>query len=195
MTNERFVNETVDIGIAQEPMFNVRAKLYGPNGSYIKYIHTETGCKVQLKGQGSGFVDPLTNMECEDPLFFHIWYMHLLIPSGVSTDKVEQAKKLATELIASTVLEHKKFMLARQGGGFNSFGSYGPPMMAGAPPPPPLMPGIPPPPPLMAGAPPPPPPIGLPPPPPPPVAYYAPGAAPPPGVSHAAVPPPPPPGT
>lgn len=46
----RFINATVDVHILQEPMFNVRAKLYGPGGGYQKYIQTESGCRVQLKG-------------------------------------------------------------------------------------------------------------------------------------------------
>lgn len=39
------------------PGFNLRGKLVGPNGSYIKHINHETGVRIQLKGRGSGFFE------------------------------------------------------------------------------------------------------------------------------------------
>jgi len=110
----RFVNATVDVGIEQEPRFNVRSKVMGPGGSYIKYIHQSTGCKVQLKGKGSGFVDPSTGLECDDNLFFHI--------VGNAVEKVEIAKKLVEELIETTRQEHVKHLSAQL---HASAGGYG----------------------------------------------------------------------
>lgn len=125
-------------------------------------------CFSYSLGQGSGFVDPGTGLECEDALFFHIWFavLSLTCLSGVNNEKVDLAKKLTTELLQSTMVEYKKYLLARnqqaegQGSYGSSFGNYGPPgsypgsYQAMPPPPPPmnypLPPGnVPPPPPSM----------------------------------------------
>lgn len=60
----------VDIGVT--PHFNLRAKIVGPNGAFVKHIQQETGCRVQLKGKGSGFYESSTGVESEEPLHVHI---------------------------------------------------------------------------------------------------------------------------
>jgi hypothetical protein len=39
---------------------------------FVKYIQQETGTRVQIKGQGSGFVDQETGKESEEPMHIHI---------------------------------------------------------------------------------------------------------------------------
>lgn len=56
--------------IVIEPLrnFNVRAKIVGPAGLFVKYIQQETGCRVQIKGLGSGFVEQETGREADEPI-------------------------------------------------------------------------------------------------------------------------------
>jgi hypothetical protein len=39
---------------------------------FVKYIQQETGTRVQIKGQGSGFVDQETGKESDEPMHIHI---------------------------------------------------------------------------------------------------------------------------
>lgn len=105
----RYVNATVDIGIEQEPGFDVRIKLLGPGNANIKYIHTATGCKVQLKGKGSGYVDPNTGLECDDPLFFHIMYASTHIRGNLAAE-VDKAKTMVTDLLETIRQDHVKYL-------------------------------------------------------------------------------------
>ena len=50
----------------------MRAKVVGPSGMFVKYIQQETGARVQIKGQGSGFVDQETGRESDEPMHIHI---------------------------------------------------------------------------------------------------------------------------
>ncbi|ORZ32948.1 hypothetical protein BCR44DRAFT_117664, partial [Catenaria anguillulae PL171] len=52
--------------------FNVRAKVVGPKGSYVKHIQTTTGVRIQLKGQGSGYTETATGRESDEDLHVHL---------------------------------------------------------------------------------------------------------------------------
>ena len=54
--------------------FNLRAQVVGHGGENVKYIQSETGsgCRVQIKGRGSGFNDPQTGQEHDEPMYLHI---------------------------------------------------------------------------------------------------------------------------
>lgn len=67
-----FLEHKVPVGIEGAPGFNIRAKIIGPQGSYVKHIQTETGARVQLKGRGSGFVESGPGTEADEPLYMHI---------------------------------------------------------------------------------------------------------------------------
>lgn len=54
------------------PNFNVRAKVVGPGGLFVKYIQSETGTRVQLKGLGSGFIDHDIGRENDEGMHVHI---------------------------------------------------------------------------------------------------------------------------
>lgn len=54
------------------PHFNLRAKIVGPHGAYVKHIQNETGSRVQLKGRGSGFYETSTGQEADEPLHVYI---------------------------------------------------------------------------------------------------------------------------
>lgn len=64
----------MNVGIETLRNFNVRAKVVGPSGLFVKYIQQETGTRVQIKGQGSGFVDAETGRESDEPMHIHITY-------------------------------------------------------------------------------------------------------------------------
>ncbi|CAG8513455.1 7065_t:CDS:10 [Rhizophagus irregularis] len=159
----QFVQDKVFIGIEPDRTFNARAKIVGPQGAYVKHIQQETGAKVQLKGRGSGYVEPTSGTEAFEPLHIHItcW----------SQEGLDKAKKLCEDLINTVKAEwdrHKAQQAAYPSYGRSPYPrppAYGPPPpIAGSYPPPPANPPLPsgPPPPISGN----PPPLPQPPPPP-----------------------------
>jgi len=146
----KWPEEKIFIGLESIRNFNVRAKVVGPTGMFVKYIQQETGTRVQIKGQGSGFVDQETGKESEEPMHIHI--------TGPEEGQVARAKALTDDLLEVVRGEYAKVkaMLHQQQMELHQaqmqYASYG--MMAGYAPPPP------------SAAPPPPPPGEQPPPPP-----------------------------
>jgi hypothetical protein len=43
-----------------------------PQGLFVKYIQGETGTRVQIRGQGSGYIETETGREGDDPLHISI---------------------------------------------------------------------------------------------------------------------------
>lgn len=75
------------------PAFAIRGKVLGPQGSFLKHIQTQTGCKIHLRGKGSGYVElGATDQDINDPLHLYI--------SGTRREELQQAKQLAEDLIA-----------------------------------------------------------------------------------------------
>lgn len=95
-----WVEEKVPIGLETLRNFNVRAKVVGPQGLFVKYIQNETGTRVQIKGQGSGFIETATGHETPEPMFISI--------AGPEAPKVAEAKELAADLIDAVKAEHSK---------------------------------------------------------------------------------------
>ncbi|KAI0305161.1 hypothetical protein B0F90DRAFT_1701807 [Multifurca ochricompacta] len=147
----KWPEEKIFIGLESIRNFNVRAKVVGPTGMFVKYIQQETGTRVQIKGQGSGFVDQETGKESEEPMHIHI--------TGPEDGQVARAKVLTDDLLEVVrgeyakvkAIMHQQQMELHQAQ--MQYASYG--MMPGYAPPPP-----------SAAAPPPPPPGEQPPPPP-----------------------------
>ena len=67
---------------------------------FVKHIQSETGTRVQIKGQGSGFVDAETGRESDEPMHIHI--------AGPDEHQVERAKILTDDLLEVVRQEHAK---------------------------------------------------------------------------------------
>ncbi|KAF8645073.1 hypothetical protein AX16_008131 [Volvariella volvacea WC 439] len=157
----KWPEEKLPVGLETIRNFNVRAKVVGPSGSFVKYIQQETGTRVQIKGLGSGFVDQETGRESDEPLYIHI--------TGPDEQQVARAKVLTEDLLLVVRSEHAKMLqilqqqqmelhqAQAQYAAYSAMAGYSagvPPPPGGAPPPPP---GDQPPPPPDGSAPPPPP--------------------------------------
>ncbi|KAG8826425.1 hypothetical protein FRC17_008259 [Serendipita sp. 399] len=161
-TKRKWAEEKIPIGLDMLRNFNVRAKVVGPQGMFVKHIQQETGTRVQIKGIGSGFYETETGRESDEPMHIHI--------TGPEDGQIARAKDLALDLLEVVRVEwaKAKAMLDQQAG-YNAYAAYyaaygANPGSGTAPPPPPPSGEAPPPPP--SDAPPPPPPDGQPPPPP-----------------------------
>jgi hypothetical protein len=139
---------------------NVRGKVLGPRGSYIRHIEAEAGVRVQVTGGHGGMaslLDGPAGAAQMEPLFIEI--------TAPTEAQLQLARGLAESLVRSV-----KQRLAQPGPAGctpphpGAAGMYGgapmPPLLpqAGLPPPPPAPPGFAPPPGVHAHAPPPPPP-------------------------------------
>ncbi|KAF9224167.1 hypothetical protein BS17DRAFT_880164 [Gyrodon lividus] len=156
----KWPEEKLPVNLETIRNFNVRAKVVGPQGVFVKFIQQETGTRVQIKGIGSGFVDQETGRESDEPMHIHI--------TGPDDNQVARAKVLTEDLLEVVRSEHGKAQAAlsqqqmelhqaqMQYAQYSVAGSYGgaPPPPDNAPPPPP--PGEQPPPPPDGSAPPPP---------------------------------------
>jgi polyribonucleotide nucleotidyltransferase len=62
------------VPIDLEPVygFNLRAQVVGAGGAYVKHIQQETGCRVQIKGRGSGFYETATGRESDEDMHLSI---------------------------------------------------------------------------------------------------------------------------
>lgn len=158
----KWPEEKIPVGLESIRNFNVRAKVVGPTGMFVKYIQQETGTRVQIKGLGSGFVDQETGRESDEPMHIHI--------TGPDEGQVARAKVLTDDLLevvrdehakVKTVIHQQQMELHQaqaQYAAYSAFAGYVPPPPSGAPPPPP--PGDQPPPPPPDGGAPPAPPMG-----------------------------------
>ncbi|KAL1692740.1 hypothetical protein GGG16DRAFT_123844 [Schizophyllum commune] len=115
----------VKLPVNLEPLrnFNVRAKVVGPQGVFVKYIQQETGTRVQIKGLGSGFVEQETGRESDEPLHIHI--------TGPEQGQIERAQNLAEDLLLVVRQEYAKAqaILQQQSMGMH-YGGYDPNAMA-----------------------------------------------------------------
>lgn len=62
----------IPINLEPIPGFNLRAQVVGSGGSYVKHIQRETGCRVQIKGRGSGYLEAATNRESDEEMYLHV---------------------------------------------------------------------------------------------------------------------------
>ncbi|KAI0765329.1 eukaryotic type KH-domain type I [Fomes fomentarius] len=96
----KWPEEKIPVGLDTIRNFNVRAKVVGPSGMFVKYIQQETGTRVQIKGLGSGFVDQETGHEHDEPMFIHV--------TGPDEQQVQRAKALTEDLLEVVRGEHAK---------------------------------------------------------------------------------------
>lgn len=92
--------EKVIINLEPLRNFNVRAKIVGPNGLFVKYIQHETKVRVQIKGKGSGYVETETGREMDDPMHIHL--------SGPESVQVRRARDMAVDLLDAVTAEWKR---------------------------------------------------------------------------------------
>lgn len=85
------------------PAFTIRGKILGPQGSFLKHIQTQTGCKVHLRGRGSGYVELGEEVSEE---------LHLFV-TGLRKEDVEQAKTLAQDLLTHVRKDVEQMNAAR----------------------------------------------------------------------------------
>lgn len=83
------------------PGFNLRAQVVGQGGAYVKHIQQETGCRVQIKGRGSGFMENSTGQESDEPMYLHV--------AGPQPQQVEKAKELCEDLLKSVRANYQRF--------------------------------------------------------------------------------------
>ncbi|KEY70391.1 hypothetical protein S7711_06559 [Stachybotrys chartarum IBT 7711] len=100
----RWVEEKIPIDLQPIHGFNLRAQVVGHGGAYVKHIQQETGCRVQIKGRGSGYLEAATNQESDEDMFLHV--------TGPDPEMVEKGKGLCEDLIAN-VKEHYEEFKAR----------------------------------------------------------------------------------
>ncbi|KAF9446581.1 hypothetical protein P691DRAFT_673274 [Macrolepiota fuliginosa MF-IS2] len=102
----KWPEEKLPIGLESIRNFNIRAKVVGPSGIFVKYIQSETSTRVQIKGIGSGFIDQETGQEEPVPMFIHI--------TGPEEGQVARAKVLTEDLLLVVRQEHAKMQTVVQ---------------------------------------------------------------------------------
>ncbi|CAN6667311.1 hypothetical protein TRVA0_039S00650 [Trichomonascus vanleenenianus] len=171
------IEDTIVVDLVGLRPMQIRGYVVGPGGQNMKHIQNETGCRVQIKGLGSGYVDRMTGQEDPVPLHIHV--------IGNSTESVATAIEMCEDLLASISeqqnLRRDELLRAYPIPKHGQQQTSPPPPSSTIPPPPPPSSTIPPPPPPPSNIPPPPPTQSIPPPPPPP-----------PPPTHGIPPPPPP---
>ena len=126
----KWPEEKLPVGLESLRNFNIRAKIVGPQGLFVKHIQQETGARVQIKGVGSGFIESETGRESDDPMHVHV--------SGPEQIMVDKARELAEDLlivVREKWQEAKIVMEGGQTGGYGGNQGYG--GQYGQPPPPP----------------------------------------------------------
>lgn len=71
----KWPEERIPIDLESVQGFNLRAQVVGQGGAYVKHIQQKTGCKVQIKGRGSGFREHGTDRESDEPMYLHVAYV------------------------------------------------------------------------------------------------------------------------
>jgi len=87
------------------PEFPVLSKVVGQGGQNVEHIRSQTSCVVQLRGKGSGFLEPETGQELPEPLF--VWLANDNATSGKS------AVELFQDLLKHVYEEHQAFVQQR----------------------------------------------------------------------------------
>lgn len=115
----KWPEERITIGLESVPGFNLRAQVVGHGGAYVKHIQQETGCRVQIKGRGSGYIEASTGQESEDDMFLHV--------TGPDPAMVQKGKELCEDLLANVKEQYEEFKNRpqQQRGYGGSGGGYG----------------------------------------------------------------------
>jgi len=98
--------------------FDIKKQLIGEAYGNFNYIASSSGCKVILRGRGSGFIEPTSGREAFEAMYVFI--------SNSQTDKLKDAKKLVESLVEKVrtdLLNYKNANLC--------YTSYRPPNQSG----------------------------------------------------------------
>ncbi|OQD73849.1 hypothetical protein PENDEC_c013G01502 [Penicillium decumbens] len=99
----KWPEERLPIDLEPIPGFNLRAQVVGQGGKNVKHIQANTGCRVQIKGRNSGFIENSTGRESDEPMYLHV--------AGPDPNQVQQAKQLCLDLLENIRVayeEHKE---------------------------------------------------------------------------------------
>ncbi|KAL4878542.1 hypothetical protein BJY04DRAFT_221043 [Aspergillus karnatakaensis] len=110
----KWPEEKIPVGLEPIPGFNLRAQVVGQGGAYVKHIQQKTRCKVQIKGRGSGFMEPSTGRESEDAMYLHV--------AGPDPNEVQNAKELCEDLLANVREQYQRF---KENPPQHNYGGYG----------------------------------------------------------------------
>ncbi|RAH77052.1 hypothetical protein BO86DRAFT_348096 [Aspergillus japonicus CBS 114.51] len=110
----KWPEERIPVDLEPIPGFNLRAQVVGQGGAYVKHIQSKTRCKVQIKGRGSGFMEPSTGRESDEPMFLHV--------AGPDPNDVQSAKELCEDLLANVREQYQRF---KENPPQHSYGGYG----------------------------------------------------------------------
>ncbi|GAB5356618.1 hypothetical protein AAMO2058_000305000 [Amorphochlora amoebiformis] len=97
-------SQKVVLDIPNVPGFNLKHRTIGPAGSFIKHIEERIGCRVYMRGRGSGFVETSLGHELDEPMF--------IFCNGPNRDMVSQAAKLARNLVNSVKNDYAQWAKA-----------------------------------------------------------------------------------
>jgi hypothetical protein len=101
MIQRKWPEERITLDMENVPGFNLRAQVVGQGGAYVKHIQQETGCRVQIKGRGSGFLEHSTGQESDEPMYLHV--------AGPQPPQVQKAKELCEDLLKSVRQNYENF--------------------------------------------------------------------------------------
>ncbi|RHZ57184.1 KH domain-containing protein [Aspergillus thermomutatus] len=110
----KWPEERIPVDLEPIPGFNLRAQVVGQGGAYVKHIQQKTRCKVQIKGRGSGFLEPSTGRESDEPMFLHV--------AGPDPNDVQAAKELCEDLLGNVREQYQRF---KENPPQHSYGGYG----------------------------------------------------------------------
>ncbi|KAK5204415.1 hypothetical protein LTR67_006782 [Exophiala xenobiotica] len=97
----KWPEERIPLDMENIPGFNLRAQVVGQGGAYVKHIQQETGCRVQIKGRGSGFMEHSTGQEADEPMYLHV--------AGPQPQQVQKAKELCEDLLVNVRSNYEHF--------------------------------------------------------------------------------------
>lgn len=81
------------------PEFPIVSKVVGVGGQNVDHIRTQTNCVVQLRGKGSGHLEPETGQELAEPMF--VWLSSNSVESG------KNALEMFQDLLKCVYDEHQ----------------------------------------------------------------------------------------
>mmetsp|Transcript_33742 Transcript_33742/g.47082 ORF Transcript_33742/g.47082 Transcript_33742/m.47082 type:complete len:376 (-) Transcript_33742:253-1380(-) len=105
-------SEKVTIDIPNVPGFNLKYRIIGPQGGFIKYIEERAGIRVFLRGRGSGFIEGALGREMEETMFLYL--------ASRDRESLELARVLARNLIDTVAQDFVNW-----GGGTRGFNPKG----------------------------------------------------------------------